>query len=493
MGTYRRLSATDRRFFSLVGRAVCTNPFSDERALIDAEIGGGSPREASAQRRARVHHKFHQRLQKLDASGGAKLNLYAGDDKETLTFAFLFEVYYRHFEDLDRLIEKEMVAGDAPCAVSFAPRVLEDLRTRGFEPDAVCRHLALFYQLRRAFYFIDCALVGQSPSMKALRRSLWNNIFTDDIRWYDRYLWNRMEDFSTLLLGDTGTGKGSAAAAIGRSGFIPFDPKRGRFVESFTRAFVPLNLSQFPESLVESELFGHRKGAFTGAVEDHDGIFSVCSPHGSIFLDEIGEVSVPLQIKLLQVLQERVFSPVGSHETRRFRGRVIAATNRSLADLRGKGAFRDDFFYRLCSDVIVVPSLRQRLAEDPGELELMVRHTVGRTLGEGSEEMAGMVLDVIRRELGPDYPWPGNVRELEQCVRRVLLKRHYEGDLRKGAADALRNLVEKVGAGSMDAQGLLASCCALLYERHGSYEAVARLLNLDRRTVKKYVGIQRSS
>src|SRR5256885_4529537 len=143
-----------------------------------------------------------------------------------------------------------------------------------------------------------------------------------------------MEEFSTLLLGETGTGKGTAAAAIGRSGFIPYDDKQHRFAESFTRSFVALNLSQHPETLIESELFGHRKGAFTGAVEAHEGIFARCSPHGAIFLDEIGDVSTPVQIKLLQVVEDRTFSPVGSHERQRFRGRVISATHKPLHELR---------------------------------------------------------------------------------------------------------------------------------------------------------------
>ena len=92
-----------------------------------------------------------------------------------------------------------------------------------------------------------------------------------------------MEDFSTFLVGETGTGKGTAATAIGRSGFIPFNEKKTTFSEIFTNNFIEINLSQFSESLIESELFGHRKGAFTGAVDDHHGIFALCSPHGAIF------------------------------------------------------------------------------------------------------------------------------------------------------------------------------------------------------------------
>jgi transcriptional regulator with GAF, ATPase, and Fis domain len=275
--------------------------------------------------------------------------------------------------------------------------------------------------------------------------------------------------------------------AIGRSGFIPFDEKKGAFAESFTQTFVSLNIPQFPESIIESELFGHKKGAFTGAVDNYKGVFSRCSPHGAILLDEIGEISIPIQIKLLQVLQERVFSPVGSHHKERFQGRVIAATNRSINELRNKGTFRDDFFYRLCSDVIIVPPLRQRIQEDRGELDDLLAHTIHRIVGEPSDELTGMVREVIDKQLGKDYTWPGNVRELEQCVRRVLLKCTYEGDYKSEAPDLAAQLAQHLTSGSINAQDLLAGYCAFLYQGHGTYEEVARRTNLDRRTVKKYI------
>jgi len=332
----------------------------------------------------------------------------------------------------DRLIERELAHAGQPQPVPFAPKVLDDLTARGFEREEALRYFALFFQLRRAYYFIDRALVGPSPSpspspsMAELRRGLWDSVFTRDARLYDRHLWSRMEDFAILLLGETGTGKGAAAAAVGRSGFIPFDPSRGRFAHDFDEAFVATNLSQFSPALLESELFGHRKGAFTGAIDHHQGLFEPCRPHGTLFLDEIGELDQAVQIKLLKVLQERRFTPVGSHEDHRFSGRIIAAANRSLAALQGQGGFRDDFYYRLSSLVLTVPPfLRQRIAECPAELEQLVALLLRRMIGSADPALTRHLLDTLRRDLPADHPWPGNVRELEHAIRRILLSGHY--------------------------------------------------------------------
>ncbi|MCP4712529.1 MAG: sigma-54-dependent Fis family transcriptional regulator, partial [Planctomycetes bacterium] len=229
------------------------------------------------------------------------------------------------------------------------------------------------------------------------------------------------------------------------------------------------------------------KGAFSGAIDNHDGLFARCSPYGSIFLDEIGDVSIPIQIMLLKILQERTFSPVGSHEQCRFSGRVIAATNKPIDELREKGVFRDDFFYRLCSDIIYVPPLRQRLREDPHELIDMLSHIVSRIIGQPSPDLVEMVIEVVRKDIGLDYNWPGNVREMEQAVRRILLTRHYRLETGSKKSDLRSRLVAAVDDGSVTAQDLLAGYCQLMYEKFGTYEEVARRLNLDRRTVKKYV------
>ncbi|HEX4445497.1 MAG TPA: sigma 54-interacting transcriptional regulator [Polyangiaceae bacterium] len=481
-------SAADRDFFGSVSEAAFANPFGEERDRIDRRISR-APRGAD---RPEVIERLlvlvRARLRGLPVAERRRL---PEPDRAIVEHAVLFDLFHRYAQPFDALIQEQVAKGERPVHVAFGAEALRALGQGGFDPAQSRRYLAFFYQLRRAFYFIEHALPGASPSMRQLRERLWTNVFTHDGRLYVRALWRRMEDFSTFLLGDTGTGKGTAAAAIGRSGWIPFDETTGAFAESFVGSFLSINLSQFPEALIESELFGHKKGAFTGAVEAHEGAFARCSPHGAIFLDEIGEVPVPVQIKLLRVLQERAFSPVGGHETARFSGRVIAATNRPLDELRARGVFRDDFYYRLCSDVIEVPSLRQRLREDAGELELLLGFILRRILGEDAADIRAMVSGAIAAGLSTDYPWPGNVRELEQCVRRVLLTREYTGDrfaprlpprTRTTGDDALID-----AAGDESAKGLVVRYCKALYARHGTYEEVARRTGLDRRTVKAHV------
>ncbi|MFP4347996.1 MAG: sigma 54-interacting transcriptional regulator [Desulfococcaceae bacterium] len=485
----RHLSPEDRHFFSLVRDATFANPFGDERIEIDLEIIRSSPRVSDTERIRRLTREVHKRVKRLETKKEIGIDQFPEADRGLMKNVLLFDFFHQYIDRFDRLIPDQLKAGDTSIRVPFASDALALLHRRGFHSAEAGHYFSLCYQLRRAFYFIEHNLIGRSACTKRLRRDLWNNVFTHDIGLYDTYLWNRMEDFSTLVLGETGTGKGASAMCIGRSGFIPFDDKKGCFVESFCRSFVSINLSQYPETLIESELFGHRKGAFTGAVDDYKGVFDRCSPYGAIFLDEIGEVSVPVQIKLLQVLQERTFASVGSHRKKRFSGRVIAATNQPIQDLRGQGKMRQDFFYRLCSDVIVVPPLRQRIQEDPKELDDLLAHTVTRIIGSPSPELVDLVREEMKKAPGNQYRWPGNVRELEQCTRRILLKRRYEGDLLDSSGDLSTHLAEGIARETWDAQELISGYCYLLYQRHGTYEAVARRTGLDRRTVKKYIEI----
>ncbi len=483
------LDTEERHFFKTVYNAAFANPFSRLRERLDRRIAGLFP---SAPRRKAIDmciKEVDKRLRMLEAAGITDINAYGHEDRELLRVVYLFEIFHRYRDRFDDHIRDQIKAGDTPVKVDFADDALNLWTDKGFSKKSFYHYFALSFQLRRAFHFISTSLVGASPCMRTLKKHLWNNVFTYDIVIYEQMLWNRMEDFSTLLLGETGTGKGTAAKAIGRSGFIPFDPKTGCFEASFTKAFSSLNLSQFPETLLESELFGHTKGAFTGAVENYQGAFSRCSPFGAILLDEIGEIPNHVQIKLLRVLQERHFTPVGAHRSSRFNGRVIAATNRPKNDIMGGKVFRDDFYYRLCSDIIEVPPLRQRIKESPEELTRLLDFTIRRMTGSHAPGLLDRIKRVIERSLGPDYPWPGNVRELEQCVRSILIRRDYHGTQTAGAdhTDLQKSLARGIKDHSIGVQELVAGYCKMLYDQYGTYEKVAKTTGLDRRTVKKHV------
>jgi transcriptional regulator of acetoin/glycerol metabolism len=473
--------SADRDFFALLGDVVFLNPFSERRAQLIVKLAPGAKLgDLTADREALARVVGPRLAPFLNQSANLK-----GEDRLLLEPALLYVSYHRCVPQLDALIERQ-AKGGASLPVPFAEEAIAELVQHGFAPERAARLFAFFFQLRRAFYFIERSLAGECESMRRLREALWNNVFTHDMRAYEAALWDRMEDFSTLLLGETGTGKGQAAAAIGRSSFIPYLTGERRFAANFAESFIAINLSQFPETLIESELFGHRKGAFTGAIEHFQGVFERCSAHGALFLDEIGEVSIPVQIKLLQVLQERSFTPLGGHEKKRFSGRVIAATNRALGTLRADGRFRDDFYYRLCSDVIEVPTLRQRIAESSAELELLVRLIVGRITGLG--DVSAEVLE----NLPHGYDWPGNVRELEQAVRRIVMTGRYAPAPALPAPAEEELLFAGLRSGELTAAELLGRYSAMLYRRLGTYAEVAKRTGLDPRTSRKYVEAARS-
>jgi hypothetical protein len=481
------LTTEEREFCTLVAKAGTSNHFSKERIELDSKIAHLTPSSERNTIFEKVIVTLTAFINKWERQGKADVRKYHAEDQDIVAFTLLFDIFHRLMVAIDKHITAQLDAGDKPIPVPYAKLALELFSERGFDHEEALLYMGIFFQFRRAYYFIENQIIGNSQCMVRLRESLWSNVFTNELLFYRKHLLNRMEDFSTLILGDTGSGKGTAAAAIGQSGFIPYDPKTNCFTESFARTFISINLSQYSQGLIESELFGHKKGAFTGAVEDHSGVFARCSAQGSIFLDEIGDVSIPVQIKLLQVLQERTFTPIGSHTKHRFEGRVIAATNKDVNELRQKGEFRSDFFYRLCSDIIVMPSLKERIDQDSEELGRLVAHAVKRIVGVEHKELVQQVLIIIDKQLGPSYRWPGNVRELEQCVRRIILKKEYKGDMSTESNNPVTALCNDITSGSLSADSLLGKYCRLLYDKHGSYEAVSAIVDLDRRTVKKYV------
>ncbi|MDH3349610.1 MAG: sigma 54-interacting transcriptional regulator [Desulfobulbaceae bacterium] len=483
------LSKKEISLFQLVSKTIFTNPFSEERNIADAALAGcltneHNPAKLLQLATDRVAKKIHH----MEKENKSSLHSYTGEDRRLLGNVYLFHIFHRHVKSFDSHIEQQLQQGNTPTRFAAGNTIVTELLECGFSGAEAQQYLAVFFQMRRAFYFIRNSLLGISPCMTGLRESLWNNIFTRNIGIYVDSLMGRMEDFSTLLLGETGTGKGAAAFAVGCSGFIPYDNKKQRFCESFTKAFLSINLSQFSEQLIESELFGHARGSFTGAVKEHSGVFYRSSQYGAVFLDEIGEISIPIQIKLLKILQERTFSQVGSDTEQRFSGRVIAATNQSLTKLRHQSKFRDDFYYRLCSDTIVIPPLRQRIKENPEEIKLLTGHLLERITGKSSASLLSSVLKAIRTSLPRHYSWHGNVRELEQCIRQILIKGTYAPiQLEQGPSPKAGQLGQLLENGSMDMSELTRRYCTLLYEKLGTYQEVARRTGLDRRTVKKYI------
>jgi hypothetical protein len=232
--------------------------------------------------------------------------------------------------------------------------------------DGDAAHLfALGFQARRAFHHIFRQIFGASMPVARLRAAVWQSIFTHDPARYRRVLYNRMGDVPTLIFGESGSGKELVARAIALSRYIPFDARARGFVADWTDTVHAVNLSAVAPTLIESELFGHRRGAFTGAIADRSGWLETCGIHGSVFLDEIGELDLAIQVKLLRVLQTRTFQRIGEIKPRRFEGKVIAATNRDLDEEIDAARFRSDLYYRICADLIRTPTLREQLADAP--------------------------------------------------------------------------------------------------------------------------------
>ena len=207
---------------------------------------------------------------------------------------------------------------------------------------------------------------------------------------------------SVLILGESGTGKELAARAIHTC-----SPRK-------SKPFVAVNCGAIPESLIESELFGHKKGSFTGAVGDRPGLFEQAEG-GTLFLDEIGELPLLMQTKLLRVLQEREFKRVGDAVTRKADVRIISASNRDLESQVKDGTFREDLFYRLNVVQLVMPPLRERIEDIPLLIEFFCR----KYQVSGQSKFASITPAALK--LLMNHPFPGNIRELENCIERSLI------------------------------------------------------------------------
>ncbi|MGA7634196.1 MAG: sigma 54-interacting transcriptional regulator [Terriglobales bacterium] len=244
-------------------------------------------------------------------------------------------------------------------------------------------------------------------------------------------------DSTVLVLGETGTGKELIAHAIHN-----LSPRCGR-------PFVKLNCAAIPFDLLESELFGHEKGAFTGAIAQKIGRFEMADT-GTLFLDEIGDLPLALQPKLLRVLQEQEFERVGSGRTHHINLRLVTATHRDLAQMVARNEFRSDLYYRLNVFPVVVPPLRER-REDIRQLVLHFAEVFARRMGKHIEQIPETTMNAFIA-----YPWPGNVRELQNLIERAVI-RSDDGVLPNPLPPSQTNTIPTVAA-----QGTLRECEATL-------------------------------
>ena len=300
-------------------------------------------------------------------------------------------------------------------------------------------------------------IIGRSEKMKALLETLAMVAPTDA---------------TVLIMGESGTGKEVIANAVHQN-----SPRSGQ-------PFIKVSCAALPETLLESELFGHEKGAFTGAVSRREGRFQLAH-RGTIFLDEVGEMSLTTQTKLLRVLQERAFEPLGSVRTVSVDIRVIAATNRDLAREVKEGRFREDLYYRLNVVALAVPPFRERKEDIPflAEHFLTIYHEKNR---KAVNAISGKAQDLLVR-----YDWPGNIRELENCIERAVIMARDEVIVPADLPPQIRMTVrgeERDGfcipAGTSLDEMEKALIVKTLEEAGGNRTRTAEILGINRRTLQ---------
>ncbi len=405
-----------------------------------------------------------------------------------------FALYHEVANDLDRLInsrtddsqQNRQLYTKIQQGVAARHRLIEGMTERIWnQPD----HLfACFYQLRRAFHYIHNEIIGDSAPIRRLRMQVWESVFTKDMMSYQQWMYHAVGRFPTLILGPSGSGKEIVARAIGLSRFIPYNVKAGRFEASALTSFHPVNLSALTETLIESELFGHRKGAFTGATQDRAGLFASAGSYGTVFLDEIGDVSHATQVKLLRLLQSGEYQAVGDNQTQHYAGKILAATHKDLHAEMEAGRFREDFFYRLCGDQVHTVALSEILQDRPEELVSSVHYICRKLFGAtGADELSPRIVATLQSQVPANYEWPGNFRELEQAVRNIVVRNEYQAVRRQSPSSPTQQISQAFQHSSMTMAEWTRAYAKQAYQLFGNYKQAAERLEVDQRTIKKWV------
>ena len=502
------LNPSERRFLTALSRLAYSNPFQPVRLELEREALGNdyepedyvawskdfSRQEIERPNVRRLNTQAEQLADRLrdELQAGAKV------DEATLGLyqdLISYVLYYRHATRLDvagflqggRRLEKKVAQIWREFLQQFHHYFNLPHHSLAASEDPAHWFASLF-QVRRAFLSIFDNILGESLPAVQLRAMVWQSVFTHDMRRYRRVLYPQMREFTTLITGPSGTGKELVARAISLSQYLAFDPDREQFTGGLSDAFSPVNLSALSPTLIESELFGHCRGAFTGALADRIGWLETCPAHGAVFLDEIGDLDHALQVKLLRVLQNGDYSRIGEALQRRFAGKLLAATHRNLAQEMHAGRFREDLYYRLCSDRIQTPALREQLDDRPEALRGLISFIAQGLVASEAEQLTDEVETWISEHVGQDYPWPGNIRELEQCVRNVLVRQQYEPQqLAEPASSSTALWLQEAERGTLTFAELLSSYCTAVYAKVGSYQQTAEVLGLDRRTVSSKI------
>ncbi|MBI1851400.1 MAG: sigma-54-dependent Fis family transcriptional regulator, partial [Planctomycetes bacterium] len=271
---------------------------------------------------------------------------------------------------------------------------------------------------------------------------------------------------TVLLRGESGTGKGLVARALHVNSPRASGP------------FVAVNLPSLPETLLESELFGHEKGAYTGATQGKHGLFEEASG-GTLFLDEIGDTSLALQSKLLRAIEEQEIKRVGGNDTIHVDVRVVVATNRDLDKMMREGTFREDLFWRLNVVPIVLPPLRDRREDIPD----LARHFLRKYCQRNAKEIEEFTPDAMERLVS--YPWPGNVRELEHIVERAVALNQKRRIFIEDLPEALRREPARTRPTLDDLEREYIR--GILAETKGSRQQAAAILGIDRKTLYRKI------
>ncbi len=407
-------------FLRPIARLPFTNPFEPGwRGLVEAARGGGSAAGASSKVLAALTEPLAQALAVTAVQLGRGA---AATDEERSIYqgAALYGMWADYGPRLQALIDRDQVA--VPFYDEFVGQHRFLFDHAGLSVPEPAHLLALLYQARRAWFFAATKIRGRSASATKVRAALWRANLSDDLDAYASGLYRRMDEIPVLITGEAGTGKELAAACIGGSRYIPFDAGTRRFATTATGDYHIRNLSETPGELVDSSLFGHKRGSFTGATADMPGCLGMPKQHGSLFLDEIGELPEHVQVKLLRPLQSREYLPIGESRPQKLWGRQIFATHRDLSALCRAGKFRADLLERITCVRIRMPPLRQILAEAPEELDLYVRGFVADKLddpGQVERWSARVQRSIAKTQRG--YDWPGNLRELKNYTVNCLL------------------------------------------------------------------------